>query len=55
VTLKERLQRARPTIKSPTYKILKGEISRPEYDKLVNEERRRHGLPDIERQVAKSP
>ena len=52
VTVRERLERARPTVDSPTYRLLKGEITRAQYEALINEQRKRHGLPAIKRQVA---
>jgi hypothetical protein len=48
---RERREPARPT-DSPAYRRLKNEISDREYERLVNEERRRHGLPEIQRQAA---
>jgi hypothetical protein len=44
---RERLRQAQGSTDSPTYRVLKGYISEREYRDLVNQERRRHGLPAI--------
>lgn len=47
MSVPERLQRERTQPQSATYRVLKGEITKKQYHDLVNQERRRHGLPEI--------
>lgn len=42
----------RSQVDSSTYRILKGEITQKEYEKIRNDQRVRHGLPPLERQAA---
>jgi uncharacterized membrane protein len=46
VTTREKLERANPTVDSPTYRRHKGEISDQEYRKALEDEKRRIANPD---------
>ncbi len=47
MTTRDQLSRAHPRVDGPTYQIVKGTISRGDYEKALNAERQRHGLPEI--------
>ena len=53
MTLREQLKRANPIVGSPTYRLLKGQISEKEYQRILEEERRKLGATD-QRQAAAS-
>lgn len=46
MTIREKLERANPTVDSPTYRRLNGKISDKQYRKELEEERRRIDHPD---------
>lgn len=47
MTTREQLSRAHPRVDGPTYRIVKGDITPRDYEKALNAERVRHGLPEI--------
>lgn len=47
LTTREQIFRARPRVDGPTYRVVKGEITRVDYARELNAERVRHGLPEI--------
>ena len=52
MTLREKLERANPTVDSPTYRRLSGTISDKDYKKALDDEKRRNDDP--QRQGTKS-
>ncbi len=54
MTLRERLEKARPTIDSLTYRRITGQISETDYYRGRQEEQRRLGLPHGPKQAAEA-